>query len=147
MTLGLDAADLWHCLHDEWARCVGDAADIAQRAMDADRGTACLGPWVSSADAGHRRRLGAEVLSHRFNDIRDAAGVPTATLHRLRHSVATFLVSQGKILEAQDRLGHGDVSTTLREYSHALPGRDEVVADAIIEFLDVTQNVSADTCL
>ncbi|WGY01801.1 site-specific integrase [Nocardioides sp. QY071] len=144
LTLGADTAALWRRLHDEWAIRVGDARDTAQEVNAVDQIEARLGPWVFSADASHHRRLGAGALGHRFDDIRDAAGVPTATLHRLRHSVATFLVSQGKILEAQDRLGHGDASTTLREYSHALPGRDEVVADAINEFLDLAKDSTGD---
>ena len=46
------------------------------------------------------------------------------TLHRLRHTVATTLVSQGNILQAQYRLGHRDAATTLRIYSHVLPLTD-----------------------
>ena len=51
------------------------------------------------------------------------------TLHRLRHTVATVLVSQGRIMHAQQRLGHRDASTTLRQYCHALPLEDLDVAD------------------
>ena len=43
------------------------------------------------------------------------------TLHRLRHTVATTLVSRGDLLQAQYRLGHRDAATTLRIYSHDLP--------------------------
>lgn len=53
------------------------------------------------------------------------------TLHRLRHSVATALVSRGEILQAQNRLGHADAHTTLRVYSHALPLHDLEVADLL----------------
>ncbi len=143
LTLGADTAELWHRLHDEWTRRAAVARDMASERNHANRASP-MGPWLFSAAPDHQRRLGAEALGHRFEDLRDAAGVPTATLHRLRHTVATFLVSQGKILEAQDRLGHGDASTTLREYSHALPGRDGVVADAINGFLDVSHDSSAD---
>ena len=64
--------------------------------------------------------------------------MPDATLHRLRHSVATYLVSNGQILQAQARLGHADAATTLREYSHALPATDINTADAINGHLDIT---------
>lgn len=76
------------------------------------------------------------VLDRRFRRLCAHAGVPGATLHRLRHSVATFLVSQGKILQAQARLGHRDAATTLRGYSHALPLADGDIADAIDQQLD-----------
>ena len=39
----------------------------------------------------------------------------------LRHGVATYLVDDGKVLKAQARLGHRDPSTTLRQYSQAVP--------------------------
>jgi integrase len=48
-----------------------------------------------------------------------------------RHTVATFLVSRGELLRAQQRLGHRDASTTLRNYAHALPLEDGSVADDI----------------
>ena len=56
------------------------------------------------------------------------AGHSEITLHRLRHTVATTLVSQGNILQAQYRLGHRDASTTLRIYSHVLPLTDSDAA-------------------
>jgi integrase len=64
------------------------------------------------------------------------AGVPEATLHRLRHSVATFLVARGQILQAQARLGHADAATTLREYAYAVPLTDGAVADAPDKYLN-----------
>lgn len=146
ITLGADTADLWHHLHDTWTQRLADSDATPPRARaSSSRGApVALGPWVFSADPGHRCRLGSEVLGHRFEAVRDAAGVPDATLHRLRHSVATFLVSQGKILEAQERLGHADPATTLREYSHVLPGRDGVVADAINDHLNLARGEDVD---
>ena len=90
-----------------------------------------LGPWVFTSDSAHHERLTVGALGHRFARLRDAAGVPGASLHRLRHNVATFLVARGEILQAQARLGHADAATTLREYAYALPCNDMDVADAI----------------
>ncbi len=53
------------------------------------------------------------------------------TLHGLRHTVATALVADGHLLQAQQRLGHKDASTTLRQYCHALPLHDEDVANRL----------------
>ena len=61
------------------------------------------------------------------------AGHPDVTLHRLRHTVATTLVSQGDILQAQYRLGHRDAATTLRIYSHVLPLTDQDAAATLEE--------------
>ena len=62
-------------------------------------------------------------------------------MHRLRHSVATFLVGRGELLRAQQRLGHRDPSTTLRNYAHAMPLEDETVADDIDELLGAASKV------
>ena len=125
ITLGGHTASLWHQLVEAWtARC----PDSAQPEV--------FGPWLFTSDASHQRRLGAEVLGNRFTRLRDAAGVPGATLHRFRHSVATRLVRDGKILDAQARLGHADAATTLREYSYAQPGTDTEIADHTDAYLD-----------
>jgi integrase len=76
---------------------------------------------------------------------RHAAGVPGASLHRLRHYVATFLVSRGEILQAQARLGHGDASTTLREYAYALPLTGAEVADRLDQHLNQASTDTGDT--
>lgn len=94
-----------------------------------------LGEWLFSPELSHQRRLTAGALGHWFAELATEAGVPGASLHRLRHSVATFLVGRGELLRAQQRLGHRDPSTTLRNYAHALPLEDEEVADDIDELL------------
>lgn len=122
LTLGSSTTKLWHTLEADWrTRCT----DIES-----------LGPWVFASDHDHHHRLGVGVLDQRFRRIRAEAGVPEASLHRLRHSVATFLVGRGEVLQAQARLGHRDAATTLREYAYALPMTDGDVADAIDRHLD-----------
>jgi integrase len=63
--------------------------------------------------------------------VSQAAGLPEASLHRVRHTVGTYLVAEGKLLQASKRLRHRDVSTTLREYAHALPLDDQQIADTL----------------
>jgi integrase len=75
--------------------------------------------------------LSTSCLGHWFATLCDDAGLPDVTLHRLRHSVATALVSRGDILQAQYRLGHRDAATTLRIYSHVLPLTDTDAAAAL----------------
>lgn len=54
----------------------------------------------------------------------------------LRHSNATALISAGvSPREVQRRLGHGDVSTTLRLYTHALPADDTKAASVMADIL------------
>lgn len=54
----------------------------------------------------------------------------------MRHTVATVLVADGRVLQAQQRLGHAEASTTLRQYCHALPLHDQNVADRLGALLD-----------
>jgi integrase len=94
-----------------------------------------FGEWLFSRDLDHRRRLTASGLGHWFAELRDAAGLDGVSLHRLRHTVATYLVGRGDLLQGQHRLGHRDASTTLRNYAHAMPLEDESIADDIGEML------------
>jgi len=114
LTLGRQTVELWRSSAQTWE--------------DRLPGATALGPWLFSPERTHQTRLTAGALARR-------AEVPGATLHRLRHSVATFLVGRGELLRAQQRLGHRDPSTTLRNYAHALPLEDETVADDIDEML------------
>jgi len=98
------------------------------------------GDWVFAPDYRRLINARADLLSHRFERLRTAAGLPDAALHRLRHSVGTHLVGEGKLLKAQARLGHRDPATTLRHYAHAVPLDDEDVADAIDDLLNRTAN-------
>lgn len=94
-----------------------------------------FGPWLFSAVPDHSIRLTTGCLGHWFSALCHAAGHPDVTLHRLRHSVATFLVEQGDILAAQYRLGHRDAGTTLRTYSHVLPMTDNDAATTLERLL------------
>jgi integrase len=59
------------------------------------------------------------------------AGIPDASLHTLRHTHGSSLLSKGVPLPAVSaRLGHADTNITARIYSHALPDDDVRAADA-----------------
>ena len=128
LTLGATTASLWHTLVERWQQRAGGP----------------VGPWLFTADPAHRQPVQASTLGHRFDDLRAAAGLPEASLHRLRHSVATFLVSRGQVLQAQARLGHADAATTLREYAYALPLTDGPVADALDSHLNTPSGMPSE---
>jgi len=58
------------------------------------------------------------------------AGLPEVHFHDLRHSAASWLLSQGvPVTDVSEMLGHADPSITMRIYAHAMPGsRDRVAA-------------------
>lgn len=82
-------------------------------------------------------------FAERLKELVELLGLdPSTHLHTLRHTHATMLLEIGtNIRTLQERLGHSDVSTTLRIYSHVLPGRDAQAADA---FGDAIRRRSSD---
>jgi integrase len=121
LTLGRRTVDLWEATVERW-----------HSRLPAETG---MGEWLFASDLAHRQRLTAGALSHWFAQVGEEAGLSGASLHRLRHTVATFLVGRGELLKAQQRLGHRDPSTTLRNYAHALPLEDEGIADDLDKML------------
>jgi len=70
-------------------------------------------------------------VSRDFSAMRDSLGLTEGTsFHTLRHTHATWLLVSGVDPKTvSERLGHGSVATTLRLYSHVLPGRDAQAAE------------------
>ena len=78
------------------------------------------GGWLRPSSVSREFRLIA----------RDYGMPPEATFHTLRHTHATWLLMGGEDMRTvQERLGHADVTTTMRIYGHVLPGRDQAAAD------------------
>jgi integrase len=92
--------------------------------------------WLFAPDATRSTFARAERLSHRFDRVKAEAGTEQASLHRFRHSVATYLVGRGLLLAAQYRLGHGHFGTTARHYTHATALGDDAIADEIDALLN-----------
>ena len=125
LTVGTSTTVLWHDLVAEWQALLAEGDPV--------------GPWLFSVDPAHRTRASTSYLTHSFAQLCRRAGVPEVTLHRLRHTVATFLVDRGDLLKAQQRLGRRDPSTTLRNYAHAMPLDDVEAADALDAALSTTE--------
>lgn len=70
-------------------------------------------------------------LSEWFTARRKAAGIPTGTLHTLRHTAATLALTSGVPVHiVAARLGD-DPKTILATYAHLLPQSDEMAAERI----------------
>ena len=69
--------------------------------------------------------LPPETITRKFKKAIAESGVKRITVHSLRHSHASWLINNGvNILAVSKRLGHKDVSTTLRVYTHLLEQTD-----------------------
>ena len=81
-------------------------------------------------------------VSRAFSAMVREAGLPAGThFHELRHTHATWLLARGVDLKTvSERLGHASPATTLRTYSHVLPGRDALAAAT---FREVSEEVGA----
>ena len=88
----------------------------------------------------HQPDLVSQVVIRRLRK----ASVKNGSLHTLRHSHASNLLSRGVPLPAVSaRLGHSDTNVTARIYAHALPADDQRAADtwdAIINGPDAIVN-------
>jgi len=74
----------------------------------------------------HQPDLVSQVIIRRMRK----AGIQNGSLHTLRHTNASNLLSNGVPLPAVSaRLGHADTNVTARIYSHALPADDQRAAD------------------
>jgi hypothetical protein len=67
--------------------------------------------------------------------VRDA-GLPSITLHGIRHSYATAALAAGEPLKVvSERLGHASTSITANLYQHVLPSMDERTANAVASLI------------
>lgn len=74
--------------------------------------------------------LDAGSVSHAKDRALERAELPRVRTHDLRHTAATYLLSQGvhpKVV--QELLGHRSIALTMNTYSHALPTLHKEVAD------------------
>jgi integrase len=75
---------------------------------------------------------GNNLRTRSFAPLLVRAGLPPMRFHDLRHAAATLLMSEGVPIKAvSELLGHSDVATTLRIYSHVLPTMHGAAADAM----------------
>jgi len=69
-------------------------------------------------------------VSSAFIEAVKRSGLPTLSLHGLRHSFATIALVERRqpVTVVSGRLGHANVSITLDIYSHAMSRQDEEAA-------------------
>jgi len=75
--------------------------------------------------------LWPQTVTSRFKEIAARLELPLIGVHGLRHTAATWMISQGvspKVVA--ERLGHSNVSITLGLYTHVMPAHDRGAAEA-----------------
>ncbi|WP_346684426.1 site-specific integrase [Megamonas hypermegale] len=73
-------------------------------------------------------------LKRKMKKYANKSNVKLIRIHDLRHSHASFLIEQGfSPLMIAERLGHEDIQTTLKTYSHLYPNKQNELAEKIDE--------------
>lgn len=81
--------------------------------------------------------LNPRYLLKLFDKLLVEAGLSHMRFHDLRHSVVTLLLGMGVDPRTiQEFVGHEDITTTLRIYSHVLPSMQQGVADKLSELFN-----------
>jgi integrase len=109
-----------------------------RRKMAAERRTSRL-PRATDDDFVFTRPDGEHLnpsrVTHKFNDLVEASGLPRIRLHDLRHTHASHLLEAGaNIKVVQERLGHADVVITLKIYAHLLPNTQRRAVEGLTRF-------------
>jgi integrase len=92
--------------------------------------------WVFSLDPDSGSPWRPDLVTHRFDRLRKAAGLEHVTLREFRHAHATQLIAAGvDISTVSNRLGHARKSTTLDRYADWLPAADRGAADVMDRLL------------
>ena len=121
-----------------WVRIDDDTANMLrkQRATAVELGQASgvpLAPddFVFPRSPGSKEPLPPNRVGQAWRRYCRELGVQ-ARLHDLRHLQASLLLDAGEAISTVSaRLGHRDTSTTLRIYSHLMPGADARAAEIV----------------
>jgi integrase len=80
-----------------------------------------------------------------FQDLIDKAGVPTITIHHVRHTVATLLKDLGvPARDTQAILGHANISTTQQIYQHTSLEASQTALEAVTSALGAERDSDSD---
>lgn len=110
------------------------------------------GPVYDDRDLVFCDELGGSLrpngLTQWFAARRKRAGIPTGTLHTLRHTAITLMLTNGVPLHVVASRAGDRPETLLSVYAHLLPTSDEQAADVIAGVLvDTTLTNRAETAL
>lgn len=81
---------------------------------------------------GGKKTISVTTLERKKRKYIKVAGVKNIRIHDFRHSHATFLIKNNvPIIEVSRRLGHSDINTTIKTYSHLSNDYEKRAIDAL----------------
>lgn len=121
----------WIRIDDETARMLRAQRDTAKELAEAAGVEFSLDDFVFPRSPGSTEPLPPNRIGQAWRRLCREVGVE-ARLHDLRHLQASLLLDAGEaITTVSARLGHRDTSTTLKIYSHLMPGADQRAAEIV----------------
>ncbi len=82
------------------------------------------GGYIVTDELGHPYT--PDWISHRFEQLQAATGLPRIRLHDCRHTAASLMLAAGVSTKVvSDLLGHSSPTITLTTYAHVMPGMAE----------------------
>lgn len=100
----------------------------SERVIGLDEGTVeALEEWRLLSTSKHMFPIGINRPYLMMQQISERAGLPHSSPHKLRHLHCTIAIQNGADLkDVQERLGHSDVETTLKIYTHSSNNKTRV---------------------
>ena len=121
----------WIRIDDETARMLRAQRDSAKELAEAAGVEFSTDDFVFPRSPGSSEPLPPNRIGQAWRRLCREVGVE-ARLHDLRHLQASLLLDAGEALTTVSaRLGHRDTSTTLKIYSHLMPGADQRAAEIV----------------
>lgn len=88
------------------------------------------------------RPLNGTAVTHAFQSVLVAAGLPALRFHDLRHTHVALLINLGvQPRLIMDRLGHSTIATTMDIYGHIFPAAGREAADRLDQMFASTAQV------
>jgi integrase len=89
-------------------------------------------PWGLIFCTRNGTPLSGPDVTHAFQRLLAAQGVPRIRIHDLRHACISLLLAQGvDVRTVAEIAGHSQVSMTLNVYAHAIPGQSKIALDKL----------------
>jgi integrase len=121
----------WIRIDAETARMLRAQRDLAKELAEAAGAEFSTDDFVFPRSPGSSEPLPPNRIGQAWRRLCREVGVE-ARLHDLRHLQASLLLDAGEaITTVSARLGHRDTSTTLKIYSHLMPGADQRAAEIV----------------
>ena len=121
---------------------IGDVTLTLLKQLREQQARTCISPYVFAKD-GSPEPMNPDTPTGYFRSFGKRYQIKDFHPHKLRHTMASLSITNGAdMASVSERLGHSDVSVTLRMYTHANEDSKRRAGDILRNVLDSNENVS-----